>query len=153
MNKIFNTVFEMSLRLLLILSVDEKIAKTSDMLVLTDTIAIYGREFGIANTNLHGGISYVLDEYDTRRELVKSSLKDLAMRGLVQLMETEEGFLYAITHKGAAFAEKLVSDYAVEYRVLAASANNLISGKSEREIFDLIRTICEKSLNGRYGNG
>jgi hypothetical protein len=142
----------MSLRLVLLMSVCGA-EKTADMLALIDTIAIYGGEFGIAAANLHGGIDYVLDEYDTRRELIKAALKDLVLRSLAAISESGDGFKYAITADGKAFAGKLESDYAAEYRELARAANGLTAGKSEREVFAVIRGVCEKSLDGRRGNG
>ena len=153
MSQIFNTTFEMSLRIILLLWSADGAEKSSDMLVLTDTIAIYGGEFGLADMNLHGGIDYVLDEYDTRRELTKTALKDLVLRGLARISESDEGFRYAITERGETFAAKLESDYAAEYRELARAANRLTAAKSERETLNMISEACKSVLEGRRENG
>jgi hypothetical protein len=152
MKRVFDTPFEMSLRLVLLFSAGGETAKTADMLALTDTIAIYGGTFGIADANLHGGIDYVLDEYDTRRELIKAALKDLVLRGLARIMDSGDGFLYGITDNGRRFAGKLESAYAAEYLELAKAASALTAAKSERDIFKMIREVCETSLGGERGN-
>ncbi|MDR0858247.1 MAG: hypothetical protein LBN97_04370 [Oscillospiraceae bacterium] len=152
MKSVFDTPFEMSIRLTLLL-LSSGTAKTADMLALTDTIAIYGGEFGIAAKNLHGGIDYVLDEYDTRRELIKTALKDLTLRELVNVSEYDDGFRYSLSGKGAEFTDRLESDYAVEYLELARTANKLTAAMSEREVFARISKVCEDTFNRRRANG
>ena len=53
-NKVFNTVFEISMRLLLILSLSKKKKLTLDNLVTVDFISNYSKEFGLSGSNLHG---------------------------------------------------------------------------------------------------
>ena len=153
MNSVFDTTFEMSLRLVLLLSASGGDARTTDMLTLIDTIAIYGGEFGIAEANLHGKIDSILDELDTRRELIKLALKDLVLRGMVHISESHEGFSYMISENGAAFTEKLTSAYANEYRSLVSAANALADSKTEREVFSMIRETCDSMMERGLGNG
>ena len=140
MDNVFNTSFEMSLRVLLLLSAGG--SKTSDMLALADTIAIYGAEFGISDENLHGGTNYILDDFDTRRELAKEAVGQLMRRGLLCVVREHDGFRFTITAQGKIFCDSLDSDYAVEYRFLANAANIYIGDKKEREIFVIMSEIA-----------
>jgi hypothetical protein len=143
MDSVFNTPFEMSLRVLLLLATGG--SKTSDMLTLADTVVIYGAEFGIADDNLHGGAGYILDEFDTRRELTKQAVGQLVRRGLVRVMRENDGFRFSITPQGKGFHDSLDSDYAAEYSRLANAANAYIGDKTEREVFAL---MCETVKRG-----
>lgn len=133
----------MSLRILLLLSAGG--AKTADMLALADTIAVYGAEFGIAGENLHG-CGYVLDEFDTRRELAKEAAKLLVRRGFANVERRENGFAFAVTEQGREFRNSLDSDYTAEYARLANAANLFVKNKTEREVFALISKTAERGL-------
>ena len=142
MDNVFNTPFEMSLRILLLLSAGG--SKTSDMLALTDTVAIYGAEFGIADENLHGGVNFILDEFDTRRELTKEAISQFVRRGLLRVAQEYDGFRFSITEQGKAFSDSLESDYATGYRSLVNASNAFIGDKTEREVFLLMSETAER---------
>jgi len=142
MDSLFNTPFEMSLRLLILLSAGG--SKTADMLALADTVVIYGAEFGVADENLHGGVNYILDEFDTRRELVKETTRQLVRKGLVRVTPEYDGFRFSVAPQGKEFSNSLDSDYAAQYRQLAAAANSFIGDKTENEIFNIMSEIAEK---------
>ena len=146
MDSIFNTAFEMSLRILLLLSSDKGIAKTADMLALSDTIAIYGGAFDLSDDNLHGDIDFVLDEFDARRELVKQALNSLVLRGLITVSQYDDGFRYVISNAGQAFCCGLGSDYAKEYRQLAVATHRLINEMTEREVFAMINATAKRYI-------
>ncbi|MDR2559004.1 MAG: hypothetical protein LBC86_05615 [Oscillospiraceae bacterium] len=149
MNSVLDTSFEMSLRILLLLAVSPN-AMTVDMLALADTLSVYGANFGLTAENLHGESAYVLDEYDTRRELSKEAVKSLALRELLEVDKSEEGFRYRITANGKQFINSNVSEYANEYRLAAQSTINFIQNKTERELF---RHMSKRfSVNGEEDN-
>ena len=146
MNNIFSTSFEMSLRILLLLSTDNGVAKTADMIALTDTITIYSGAFDLSVKNLHGDIDFVLDKFDTRRELVKQALKDLALKGLINIAQYNDGFRYAINEAGQNFCVNLTSDYANEYREMSIAAHQLVGMKNEREVFVMINATAKRFM-------
>lgn len=78
MNNVFNTTFEVSLRVLLTLEVSED-KLSADMIAVSDFITVYGRDFGISSENLHGDNSYRFGEFGIRRELVKEAVKSLVL--------------------------------------------------------------------------
>jgi hypothetical protein len=137
MRSALDTAFEMSLRILLLLSTTSS-AYSVDMLALADTLTIYGGNFGITEGNLHGESHYVLDEYDARRELSKEAVKNLAMRGLIVVLRGSEGFHYKVTDMGKQFINGNKSEYADEYRSAARKTVSFIDGRTERELFLLM---------------
>ena len=131
---IWNSTFEISLRALLLLAHGDRTPKTVDMLVLLDTIAIYGNDFGISDENLHGDIDFALDEFDTRRELMKTAIKDSVLRGMVMPIKDTGVFRYRISKDGSYYCRKLSSDYAIEYRQMATAVKRLVESQSERKL-------------------
>ena len=88
MNRIFNTSFENSLRILILLS-HATTSLTVDKITAWDFIAINGKSFGLTNVDLHGDNSFTMCEYTARRELISIAIKELVLRGLIILIENE----------------------------------------------------------------
>ena len=143
MNDIFNTAFEVSLRVLLTLEMAQGSTLTADRLAALDFITVYGLEFGIADKNLHGENTYKYGEFALRRELVKEALHSLVLDAFVAVKDTEGGFAYAISTRGKEYAEKLDNEYARRYCALSTKAMQYLAGMTEREA---LRRINEKSL-------
>ena len=69
MNELFNSSFELSLRVLIILNAAQ--ARLSiDKIVAYDFISTYSFDFGISESNLHGNNSYRFSEYTTKRIII-----------------------------------------------------------------------------------
>ena len=73
--KVFNTTFEISMRLLLMLSLVDKRGLTLDNLATADFIANYSKEFGLTDSNLHGDNEFSFSEYSTRRSFAQDAIK------------------------------------------------------------------------------
>lgn len=138
MNKIFNTVFEISMRLLLMLSVDENASRTLDNLMIADFITNYAQTFGIADSNLHGDNTFRFAELAARRKMVREAIKSLILDNLVTVSQGKDGFYYAISDRGKIFCQSLTSDYAKEYRLFTLRANEFMKSKTETELLTLI---------------
>ncbi|AQU05377.1 hypothetical protein B1778_01165 [Dehalococcoides mccartyi] len=145
MISVFNTPFEVSLRVLLALSADGK-PLTTDMIAAMDFISVYGKNFGIAEANLHGDNSYKYGEFSNRRVMVKKALKSLVIDGMVDVYQKDGGFHFAINDAGEAFRSSLTSEYADEYAQAAKKAVAYIDGKSEREIITEINRQSTTTL-------
>ena len=102
-DKVFNTTFEVSLRVILILAADEE-PKTADTIAITDLITGYGKDFGISEENLHGDNYYGFSEFAARRSLVKKALRSLVVDGLASVSEGKGGFHYAASESGIRYA-------------------------------------------------
>ena len=145
MNKLFNTAFENSLRLMILLDVFET-PQTLDMIYVTDFMATYGATFGVAETDLNGDNQYKFSEFASRREIVKRSLKELVLAELVIALNMESGITYTISPEGEDHCAKLDSDYAKEYRESAVRVVKLVSEKSERALISRINRMSAKSI-------
>ena len=124
--KIFNSDFEMKLRILLLLS-QTKRALSREEIVHLDFITIYSADFGIGEENLHGDNNFKYGEFASRLELAWAAIKQLVVEGLVSVV-TKDGFSYKIS------ADALESAYSAEYRDTARKVIQQYSNYSEKEI-------------------
>ena len=144
-DKVFNTEFEISMRLLLVLSLSNN-KFTIDKLVTADFISNYSKEFGLSNSNLHGDNEFSFSEFSVRRSLSQQAIKQLVLENLVRVSYSNDGFIYSITERGLALCSSLASDYANEYRLYAHKAIIYMDSKNEKELLNLISREASKSL-------
>lgn len=144
MSKVFNTTFEISLRVLLILQESAQCFFTTDMLAAIDFIAVYGEDFSLAEHNLHGENPFRYSEFSLRRELMKQAVKSLVLEGFLSVKAARNGFVYAISLSGADYCVKFESDYAKSYRVLVRKALSFVSNHNER---DILTSINRRSVS------
>ena len=136
-NNLFNSPFEMSLRILIML--DEFGDKcTEDKILTFDFMACYSTEFEVKDVNLHGNNALKFAELVSRRQLVSEAIKDLVLKGLV-LAEAGEIFLYSVTDSGKNCIHKLESPYALEYRNIVNIIKYRYADKSDVELLNLIQ--------------
>lgn len=145
MSKLFNSVFENSLRLILLLDAFPS-AQSLDMLYAADFMVSYGATFGVADNDLNGENQYKFSEFASRREVVRSSLRQLVLEGMALPENTSRGIQYAITGAGHQYSQELDSEYASEYRESARRVVKLIHDKSERALIVGINKMSAKSL-------
>lgn len=145
-NKVFNTEFEISMRLLLLLSLSKKRKLTFDNLVTADFISNYSKEFELSHKNLHGENEFSFSEFSARRALSQLAIKQLVLENLVKVSYSNDGFIYSITERGLALSNSLASDYANEYRLYAHKAIIYMDSKNEKELLNLISREASKSL-------
>ena len=138
MSNIFNTTFEISLRVLLILESTPREWISSDRIAATDFITVYGKDFGITSENLHGENNYRYSEFTLRRGLVKEALKSLVFRDLVHVQNTSDGLAYTLAKDGGEYSAKLEGEYARIYREFTLAVNQFTANKTERDLLSLI---------------
>jgi len=154
MNKIFNTPFETSLRALLVLGHNKERAMSLDMIVALDFATIYGESTGYASNDLHGQNPFGFSEYASKRELVSQSLRQLVMRGLVEMIKDENGISYKISKDGY---YKVVldlygeNDFAKEYVESLNQVAFMTKGKSEQQIIARISEKARQNNGGGHG--
>ena len=149
MSSVFNSAYEVSLRILFVLLASDK-PKSIDMISAMDFISVYGRAFGIADVNLHGDNFYKYGEFSTRRTMVKKAIIVLIQKEMVDVYQRDDGYYYQINDAGEAYCESFKSDYAVEYAEAAKAASVYTNNKSEREIFKEIISRSTADLYGGY---
>jgi hypothetical protein len=143
--KLFNSVFENSLRLILLLE-EFPSAQSLDMLYVADFMVSYGATFGVADNDLNGENQYKFSEFASRREVVRAALRQLVIDGMAFPENTRRGIQYVITDAGCQYSQELDSAYATEYRECARRVVKLIHNKSERTLIDEINKMSAKSL-------
>jgi hypothetical protein len=153
MNNVFNTVFEVSLRVLLTLEAAPREWLSSERIAASDFITVYGKDFNVADTNLHGDNSYRYSEFALRRELVRESFKSLTARPLVDVTTTQDGFAYTLSPLGGECCSDLSGNYADEYKEAAENVRVLTAAMSEREIIGLINSNSVFSIRRSNTDG
>lgn len=148
MYNVFNSKFEISLRILILMD-EAETAKTLGAIYIADFIATYGRAFGITVSSVNGDNQYMFSEFASRRELVRGALKELVLDGYILPLRSNRGFSYLINDQGRGFAKTLDSDYAKEYRDAAKKALAYMEGKTQRSIIDEINKMSLESIKGR----
>lgn len=144
-NKLFNSEFENSLRILLLLT-EFNCGQSLDKIYALDFMVSYGATFGVSKTDLNGDNQYKFSEFASRREIVRLALKQLVLDGLVLPVNSVDGILYEITDAGHKYSDTLESEYAEEYRSTARKIIEILSNEPERAIIDRINKMSAESL-------
>lgn len=144
-NKLFNSVFENSLRILLLLA-EFNCGQSLDKIYASDFMVSYGATFGVSKVDLNGDNQYKFSEFASRREIVRLALKQMVLDGLVWPDNSAAGILYSITDEGREYSATLESEYAEEYRSTARKIVKIVSDESERTIIDRINKMSAESL-------
>lgn len=112
---IFNSDFELSLRMLLILYNNRYKSLNCTEIVSYDILTIYGQNYNLSENNLNGNNPYSYLEYLNRQLDSEKTIKKLIIKGYVKINYSNKGYTYSITDEGATFVESLESQYATEY--------------------------------------
>lgn len=113
-DSVFNTAFETSFRVVLLLS--EVASLSSEQISTVDFIATFSKYFEVSDFNLNGDGRVQLRGFSARRGLIQTAIKGLVLKGFVKPILEGDQFLYSLTYQGAEFATKLDAQYAKEYR-------------------------------------
>jgi hypothetical protein len=142
-DRIFNTPFEMSLHVVLLLAVIHEKA-TLDRIAEYDFITVRAGEFGLDDRSLNGDSIFAFGELAAKRELVREALKGLVMDGVVDATDGNEGITYSLTDSGRGLDEGLVSEYASRYRTVMKKVNRRYRNKSDVELAGIINRQSTK---------
>lgn len=144
-NKLFNTPFELSLHVVLLLDVADT-GLTLDRIAAYDFIAIYCEDFGVADRSLNGENGFAFSELSARRNLTKTAIKDLVVDGLVVATDDETGILYSVSDSGRKMSEGFQSEYAERYKELMRLVVEKYGNCSDVQLFNEINRQSTKSL-------
>ena len=122
MAKALGSVFELSIRYLLLLLVSGKKPLTESRLCAEDFISTYAADFGFAAENLNGNSGYRYGEYASRCSMANGAIRYLVLHGLIKPNVDAQGFTYTITDAGIEYCSTLNSAYADSYCQLAYMA-------------------------------
>ena len=145
--EIFNTEFEASIRLLILLdSIGLKV--TATRAALLDFVSTYGKNFGIASQNLHGDNNYSFSEYAARKKIVDTALKSLVLEEYARPLYSKSGFAYKITKAGKYFCAQLNDEYADAYRENIQCAQKCFVKYSDRELMKYVNKYAVEKFKG-----
>lgn len=133
--KIFNTEFEVSMRLLLLLY-STNTGLDEEKILYLDFFTIYAKNYKLGDDNINGDSKYMLNEFTAQRRLIKEAIKVLVLEGLIDVNNTKEGFIYKINNKGKSFCESMTSDYSKKYKKQATITREWFLNKTIKEIKD-----------------
>lgn len=143
---VLGSIFEISLRILLILNEQKDKFLDEQQIGAVDFISVYAADFGLLDENLHGYNNYRFSEYAARKYMVASALKDLVLDGYVRLRPTPTGYRYSITEAGKTVCGKLTSSYAEEYIIALQAVINGFDGTSSDAMLKEINRLTVLSL-------
>ncbi|WP_347223867.1 ABC-three component system middle component 2 [Bacteroides congonensis] len=146
-NKLFNSPFEMSLRITLLLAAAPKEKFSVDRIIGLDFISCYAADFNMPYANLHGDNGYRYGEIVGRRLLVQEAVKSLVTQGLIDVM-VDRGYLFSISKAGQKYAGSLETDYAQEYGTIAKAAVSKYKDNSDAGILATIQNSAVRALRG-----
>ncbi len=125
MKKIFNTEFEVSMRLLIL--IDSINFLNEDELAYLDFFSIYSRTFNFDNDNLNGECSFPINEITLQRKLIKNALKELVLKSFVKInFDNIKGYTYSISDEGHSYISKINDSYSIQYQVNVQTIKNSI---------------------------
>jgi hypothetical protein len=144
---VFNSTFEMELRILLLMSAAKKQAFSVDRIVSMDFIVCYAGDFQLPYLNPQGDNKYMFTELASRRERIQTAVKSLVIQGLLDV-GMDGGYVFCITDAGSKYIKKLKSDYATQYKAIATDAIKRFKGYSDLQLDRMIDDNAVKSVRG-----
>ena len=146
-SRLFNTPFEMGLRMILLLSVSPKDAFSVDRIIGLDFITSYAADFDLAYGNLHGDNHMKYGEIVSRRLLAQEAVKILVTRGLLDVT-VGRGYLFSISENGKMYSRTLKSEYAKTYKEIAKAVIKKYKDYTDADILATIQSYAMQSLKG-----
>ena len=137
-NDLFNSTFEMGLRIATLLSVDSKRCYSVTRILAIDFISCYAYAFGFSDNNLHGDNPYMYSEISSRRTLIQEAVKNLVLRGIVDV-RVDGGYYYQIKEKGITYVFSFESEYATEYRMSIEKVISELCDYTDEELMKMIQ--------------
>lgn len=145
MRNLYNTSFEVSLRVLLLLDKSNR-AINVDTLTYLDFISVYAKDFAVSEFNVNGENRYKHGELSAKRRMINSALKRLVLDRFVKVTVSDSGMLYGINELGKEYVKQLDSEYAIEYSHAAEQVIKKYGHLSDKE---LVQILNENAVNER----
>lgn len=144
---VFNSNFEIELRVLLLLSMAKKKAYAVERIVALDFIICYAGSFQLPYLNPHGDNQLMFSELAGRRDRIQSAIKSLVTQGLIEI-SLDKGYTFSISETGNKYIRKLKSEYACQYREIAKDAIKQFQDLSDLELDRLIHNSSVRAIRG-----
>ena len=137
MINLYNTTFEVSLRLIILLEAANK-PLNIDKITYLDFISVYAKEFGLSDENLYGENHYKYGEISAKRRSITAALKRLVIDRFIKATVNSSGLVYSIDTIGKNYADSLDSEYAQENKTAVQFVFSSFGDMDEKEISSII---------------
>lgn len=144
--KLFNSQYEIRLRMLLLLFVARQ-PLSADKITTLDFISVYGKDFEIGGDNIHGSSPYRFAEITNRRAMVSEAIKTNVMDGMLNV-DTSEGYSYSLTERGKSYVDAFSCSYVSKYCENAKKAMAKYGNLSEAVLMKKIQGHCYELVEG-----
>lgn len=148
MQKIFNSISEVSMRVLLLLdNIDDPISL--ERITILDFFATFGKDFGFSDKNLHGDGHLNMSEFSARNNIIRKTIVPLQQNHFIIIDGSMLGITYSISKEGRHLCGCSTMDYGKEYRIELEKVLKQTHKLTDDEIFHLLQ---KKILNKIRGN-
>ena len=117
--KLFNSEFEVSMRVLLLLDTF-KSCLDLDQIMYLDFFTIFSKNYGLEGENINGDSDYRINSLTMQPDLYKNAIKELVISGFIVVRSEQDGFRYRINEYGRKLCRSMTSDYSIQYKNNAA---------------------------------
>lgn len=144
---LFNSPYEMGLRILMLLSANKNVSFSLERIVDIDFISCYSEEFKISKFSLHGENRYMYGELLNRKLLAREAIKNLVKNGFIDVI-VNRCYRYQISKTGYIYSDSFESDYAKDYKALTELVANKYVKVSDDELRNMIQNYSLEALKG-----
>lgn len=146
--KLFNTEFEVSMRILILL---KEYADWIDVekIIYFDFFTIYSKNYEITGENINGDSKFMLNDFTIQRKLFKDSVKELINYGLL-LVKVSDGYFYKINNSGVDLVNQMNTDYSQNYSQNAKLVIQRFKHHTIKELKTYAKEMEKKRNNGLY---
>lgn len=142
-NSIFNSVYETSMRLVLLLYTFA-MPLTSEELFAFDFVSTYGKEFGLTGVSLNGDSEFTMSKATLRRKKVMESISYLVRNGYATPVGETNEVKYELLEKGRNLYKKISSTgYAEKYILTVELGRKGLFSKCESALNLILEKIKE----------
>lgn len=143
-NKVFNTIFENMLRIMLLMYVlKEPINR--DRATLLDFVCIYGKKCKVLDKNLHGDNEFGFSEIENKRKKIKEAIILAAKNNYIEVGNSCHGFTYHLNERGIEIVEKIESAYSDNYMCNAKVVCEKFKDISDEELLSYITKMAKEA--------
>lgn len=135
--KLFNSRFELALRVMLILKNSGKITRSK--ILALDLMSTYGKSCKIASEDLHGNNQFDISEVAIRKKIIDKAIAYLRLYELVEeLYDSDLGYTYRLTKNGRKIIDEVSDDYSDSYQRTLKKAIKFIGKKDDDQLFSML---------------
>lgn len=136
-SSVFNSVYETSMRLVLLLFAFDAPLSSEELFVF-DFVATYGKEFGLTDVSLNGDSEFTLSKATLRRKRVMEAVSYLVRNGYITLIAEQNETKYELTERGNEFYKKISQTGYSEKYILTVELGKKELFTKKNKVLDLL---------------